>query len=570
MTGGAGANAKPAPDAKERPGAADSPADRADPASSPESAASSDGPGAPPSPPEFVVPESVRSTLEAYRKGMGIDVHLWQARGEGSAHLYPVDDGTPPRARCHPIPVPLDAALAIEVRGIPEDRAETVAELIGRQVARELEYEREVRFFTYELSERYEEINLLYSISETLGSVLNLEEASRAILGEVCDVLAALRGSLWVFRPGRDVLELVASVGREGPEGPVRIDDPDSVTARVFREGRSMIPAARSSRPGTGPDGSERRRAPRQPESMLSVPIRYTPPTGIPRSVGVINLMGRRGEDRFSASDEKLLSAIASQVGAALENNRLVQKTLEQERVAKELELAHDLQMKLLPSVESFRAAEVGARVQPADSVGGDFYQLYRLPDDRIGIMMGDVSSHGFPAALIMALVMSAAAIYAADNASPSELIGRLAGALGDELESTEMYLTLFYGVLDPGSQTLVYSNAGHPHAFLVRRDGEAERLTATDPPVGIAPGSFGESTIGWSFGDDLLLLFTDGLSDLLGAAHRENGEAMVVSEVCKERDRPVGEIVDRLFELAAEVEPEILSDDRTALVVRA
>jgi hypothetical protein len=145
------------------------------------------------------------------------------------------------------------------------------------------------------------------------------------------------------------------------------------------------------------------------------------------------------------------LSAIASQIGAALETQRLVQDSLRQERLMRELELAHDLQLKLLPDPAAFEAPpEVAARCLPADSVGGDFYHLFRLPGDRFGIMIGDVSSHGFSAALIMALTMSAVAIYAQESGPPAEVMRHVHRALINELESTEMYLTLFYGVLDP------------------------------------------------------------------------------------------------------------------------
>ncbi len=521
---------------------------------------------------DAALPDNVRATLEEFARALGLELHLWRAVGSDTVQVYPDGGSGPPRGRCVPLPSRSGGQLAIEVRGVEADRAEALGALIGSQLARAYDHDSEVRFFTYELSERYEEINLLYSISETLGSVLNLRDATTAILSEVCDVLAALRGSLWVYEAERGELDLVAAVGREGREDPIPWDHPVSVTARVFRDGRSVIfgPEDDGGRPRRSEDALERRREPRSPESVLSVPIRYTPPTGIPRSVGVINLMGRRGGERFTASDEKLLSAIASQVGAAVENNRLVQKTLEQERVARELELAHDLQMKLLPAVEGFEGAEVGARMQPAESVGGDFYHLFRLPGGRIGVMIGDVSSHGFRAALVMALVMSAAAIYASEGASPASVLRHLDDALGDELESTEMYLTLFYGVLDSDEGALVYTNAGHPHAFVVRADGTPDRLAATDPPVGIAGAdSYGQASVSWSRASDLLLLFTDGLSDLLGAAHRENGEAIVVREVAAQRSRPVREIVDHLFALTEKVRPEILSDDRTALVVR-
>ncbi len=532
---------------------------------------------------ERALPEAALATLDAFKDRLGIDLRVWECvEGEAGRLIYATRDASDSEVKhpCGPleaVPGVSEPGICIEVvpgsNGLGADLMEGVGGLAAAEVGRSFEYASEIRFFTYELSERYEEINLLYSISETLGSVLNLEDAARAILNEVCDVLAALRGSLWVYQPERDHLQLIASVGRDGREEPIQVADTAAVTARVFREGRAVIfgsgsGAERGSIVGAKED---RRATTRAPDTVLSVPIRYTPPTGIPRTVGVINLMGRRTGERFSTSDQKLLSAIASQVGAALENSRLVRKTVEQERVAKELELAHDLQMKLLPRVDDFDAAEVAARVQPTESVGGDFYHLFKLPEGRLGVLIGDVSSHGFPAALIMALSMSAAAIYASEGLSPVELMNRMDTALRTELESTEMYLTLFYGVIDPDAGQMVYANAGHPHAFVMHTDGTHERLSATAPPMGIAePETFEERSVPWSRNEDLLVLFTDGLSDHLAFDTLENGEALILREVAKLRTRTTAEIVEHLFSLSDESEVSIPSDDRTAILLRA
>src|SRR5690606_40455129 len=158
---------------------------------------------------------------------------------------------------------------------------------------------------------------------------------------------------------------------------------------------------------------------------------------------GVINLIGRGEDHHFTAGDQKLMMAIASQVGAAVENSRLVAASLREERMVRELELAHDLQLKLLPPLDQFDGyAEVAARCVPAESVGGDFYHLFRLPGGRLGVMIGDVSSHGFGAALIMALTMSAVAIHASEGDPPAEVLRRVHRTLIDELETTERYLT--------------------------------------------------------------------------------------------------------------------------------
>jgi phosphoserine phosphatase RsbU/P len=519
-----------------------------------------------------LLPEAVARVMDEFRRSFAIELHLWlQPSGHKALHLYPSGEGVAvPRPESILLHIPTRAGLdlTLEVRASQEDRTSLSAANALRATLEHLyDYSDEVRFFTYEVSERYEEINLLYSISETLGSLLHLGDASRLILAEVCDVMGARRGSLWAVEPSDQKLHLIASVGEEGREGPLDMEDTTAVTSRVFREGRPLILTSDRfdeirDRPGDSFDGED---------SVLSVPIRYTPPDGEPRTVGVINLIGRRKGGRFTASDQKLLSAIASQVGAALENNRLIRESLERERVGREMELAHDLQMKLLPTAEGFDPERVAARVEPAASVGGDFYHFFRLPGERVGVIIGDVSGHGFPAALIMALSMSAATIYASEVQSPARVLQGMSEALMDELEGTEMYLTVFYGVVDPEKGELVFANAGHPHAFVVRGDGTDERLEAMNPPMGIAGSmDYQQRVVPWCREKDLLLLFTDGLSDDLVDASRVAGERRVVDEACRMREEPVAALVDALFALERDGDAEVWhGDDRTAVVLR-
>lgn len=529
--------------------------------------------------PAWTLPDSVRGVLDDFRREFGWDLHVWAADGGRRRHLYPPEAPAREVLRDSLVRVisPRDGPrLEVELRSPPRLAREVLAFLTAT-LDRILAFDREVRFFTRELVERYEEINLLYFISETLGSILTLEDAARVILQEVADVMAAHRAALWVFDPADERLHLVAAVGQEGLKGPISVDDRRAVTARVFRE-RTPLIVDRVRRVRREPAGPERRGGGRwgkmrdeEVYSFLSVPIRYTPPNAEERIVGVVNLIGRRGGGRFTVADQKLLSAIASQIGAAVENNRLVRETLRRERISREMELAHDLQMKLLPSVDRVAGAEVAARCEPAELVGGDFYHLFRLAGGRLGVMIGDVSTHGFPAALIMALAMSAAAIYAHDGSAPAEVLCQMHAALADELENTEMYLTLFYGVLDPGKGELIYANAGHPHAFRVRRSGRAERLRTTDPPFAIAGApEYHERRVPWAPGADVLLLFTDGLSDALAQRRRSHGERRVLEEVRRLRDRPLKELVDHLFRLARAARTPVRGDDRTAIVIRA
>lgn len=525
-------------------------------------------------PPLRTLPDPVHQTLSDFEKNFSLQFRIFQQDETGDGLLLYETKGLDQGADAggefgsgisRSLKPREGQLIELVIFGVSDDQVDQLPDLVTSVVERAFEFSHEVRFFTYELSERYEEINLLYSISETLGSLLRLDDAARVILGEVCDVLGALRGSLWVFEAEENLLNLVAAVGEEGLCGPISADDPDAITARVFQEGRPAIVG----RPGSPMET----RIPMKEggDSILSVPIVYTPPAGEPRTVGVINLIGRRSGGRFTASDQKLLSAIASQVGSALENHRLVRESLAQERITREMELAHNLQMKLLPDARQFEGADVAARVQPAEQVGGDFFHLLHLSEGRIGVMIGDVSTHGFPAALIMALSMSAATIYAMEGDCPAAVLRHLDDALRDELETTEMYLSLFYGVLDQGKGELAFSNAGHPHAFLVHADGTHERLPATDPPVGIAgPSAYGETVVPWAKGQDLLLLFTDGISDTLNGVEGEGGEEVVLKAAIAGREGDPQKIVDDLFLRADEADSTVPADDRTVLVLKS
>jgi sigma-B regulation protein RsbU (phosphoserine phosphatase) len=512
------------------------------------------------------LPSAVQTLLECFaRNHRGAEPRLYGEERDGWVCLYPLGGKVEPWVDGNRASVDMTDGppLAVQVR--PGTAHPGDIEFLAHALARTLEHEREARSAARELTERYEEINLLYLISEILASMLSLQDAATRILAEVADVIGARRASLWVYEPQQEHLVLAAAVGEDGMRGPIGVDDRESATAWVFREKQSLN-LERGSVLSAVPRLEPR---PHGREAFLSVPINYTPPDGGMRTVGVITLVGRRTNVRFSAGDERLLSAIASQVGAALETQRLVRESLRQERMMRELELAHDLQLKLLPDPASIEGPpEVAARCVPADSVGGDFYQLFRLPGNRLGLMIGDVSSHGFSAALIMALTLSAVSIYALESGSPSEVLRRVHRALANELESTEMFLTLFYGVLDLEAGELTYVNAGHPHAFRVSANGELLRLAATHAPVGLVEFEhYTQSVVPWTDGRALLLLFTDGLSDALGGV--AGGESLLLDEVVCRCNEPLADILDHIFALAAQARTDTPTDDRTALLVR-
>ena len=279
----------------------------------------------------------------------------------------------------------------------------------------------------------------------------------------------------------------------------------------------------------------------------------------------------RVGEDAFSAGDRKLIAAIATQIGAAIENARLVGEERRQARDDAELTAAQNVQLALLPSRALLsRAGDIGVRFQSAESVSGDFYDVIPRGRSSVGVFLGDVSSHGFSAALLMAHTVSAAAILAQSIPTPEEALRRLLEVVGEELERAEMSMSLFFGVVYPERRRLRYANAGHPGAFVIPGDGgPARRLGATAPPLGLATGeTIGGAEVPWKPGKDLLCLFTDGLTDARNAAGIAFGETRLLQTIVQHRARPAQETVDRVF---AELEgfTERVEDDRTLLLLR-
>jgi sigma-B regulation protein RsbU (phosphoserine phosphatase) len=469
--------------------------------------------------------------------------------------------------------VPDHPALWLEVRGEGRQAGTPRAALVAPLLELVLSTERDAARLWDELTVRYAEIDLLYAISEILGQTVRLEEAARTILRQVSRVVRARRASLMVFDEESGVLRVVAAQGFDQQQAaPVPVDHAHSIAARVFREQRVLA--------GEVPTSSRRGRG-RHPgyagRAYLSVPVCYTAPGAPSRCIGVINLTDSLDGDRFSPRDRKLVAAVAHQIGAAIENARLAAREREQQRLQDELDLAHDLQLKLMPDPAVLRGeAQVGVRSVPMAGVGGDFYTFLSLGEGRVGVMVGDVSSHGISAALVMALILSAAGIHLASARGPAEALSKLRGSLLGKLSETEMYASVCYAVVDRRAGTLTFANLGHPHAFLLRGGGEAPhtasvplRLEATAPPLGLGRGApIGQQTVPWNDRSDLLCLWTDGLVDTAAPDGSRFGEERLLQQIAALRAHPPQEIVDRVI---AEVErvgtPP--ADDRTLLVMR-
>jgi serine phosphatase RsbU (regulator of sigma subunit) len=265
-------------------------------------------------------------------------------------------------------------------------------------------------------------------------------------------------------------------------------------------------------------------------------------------------------EKRVAERTEQLKSAMAKQQ----------QEAQERERIEQELRVARLIQQTLLPkSLPALEDYYIVAHYQPAREVGGDFYDFFMLGDGRLGIVMGDASGKGIPAALVMATTRSVLRTIAQRvGAAPGQVLAQANELLYPDIPPN-MFVTCFYAILEPESGRLLYANAGHNLPYL-RRGGGADELRARGMPLGLMPGmSYEEKEIILEAGE-AALLYSDGLVE----AHDPEGEMFgfprlraLVAEHGKERSLG-GLLLEELYSFTGEGWEQ--EDDITLLTLRS
>jgi len=265
--------------------------------------------------------------------------------------------------------------------------------------------------------------------------------------------------------------------------------------------------------------------------------------------IGLLNLGPRLSQQEYSADDRKLLSDLATQTAPAVRVAQLVrqqqQEAKERERIEQELKVARLIQQTLLPkTLPEIPGYEVAAYYQPAREVGGDFYDFLNLDDGRLGLVVGDVTDKGVPAALVMATTRTMLRAAAQRLLSPGEVLQRVNDVLVQDIPPN-MFVTCLYAILEPQSGRLLYANAGHdlPYRRRAGRQGGADELRARGMPLGLMPGmGYEEKEMVLNRGESVLF-YSDGLveahdprRDMFGfprlqglvGAHRSGGSSLI------------------------------------------
>ena len=274
---------------------------------------------------------------------------------------------------------------------------------------------------------------------------------------------------------------------------------------------------------------------------------------------------------KVTSPDLKLAFTISEQVSAQVENALLYQELLERTKLQTEMELAKQVQARLLPQrIARVPGLDVAARSRAALQVGGDFYDLIFRPGNPFIFTVGDVTGKGMSAALIMAMshtVLRSAANFMPDP-TPQNLLRRLNENLYADLTDLSLFVTTFTGHYNPVGRELACSNAGHSPVIYKPARGHARLLEADSPPIGVLPESLAD-TLAFTFQPgDVLVVATDGFSEARNADDELYGNERFAQRVEELSTRPAQAIADGLFETIDQFATGHTQDDDQTLVV--
>lgn len=249
--------------------------------------------------------------------------------------------------------------------------------------------------------------------------------------------------------------------------------------------------------------------------------------------VGILSFGPRRGGFQYSMADRELLMSIAAQLALIIDNARLTERMVAQERMRRELALAAEVQQRLLPSCAPKGVGmEVAGFCEPARGVGGDYYDFIDFDNSQFGLAIADVAGKGMPAALLMSTVQATLRSLTARNGysgPASHELSSIVSKLNRLLFNTtngEHYVTFFYATFDQATQLLTYVNAGHNPPLYLQADSNSEfrQLTSGGLVAGAFEHAAYEQETVQMKPNDLLFLYTDGLSEALNVQGEEFG----------------------------------------------
>ena len=405
-----------------------------------------------------------------------------------------------------------------------------------------------------------ERLHMLNGVNQALASSISLEELLELILDRAFEHLRPQEAAIFLrdasgvdvcaarrTTPGREALPMRSkSLFHEVIDKGMAAHVVDSAADTRFAESRSLILSGL--------------------RSFLAAPL-----LDAQGALGLIVVGAALGVRSFKSEDLELLVSLASVAALRIRNVRLVAEAMERQRLEQEVRLARQIQVALLPAtLPQLPGWELHGGTLPSRGVSGDFYKLLLRGDGTsCALFVADVSGKGIAASLLTASLEALSALPLEGSVPPARICEQV-GAMLHRRTPPEKYATAFLGVFDPPSGRLIWTNAGHNPALLLRSGGEAEWLRSNGVPLGLIPGAkYGEGELVMEPGD-VLLVYTDGITEAADPDDEEFGEGRLLEAALRGRALPLREmatVLERDLDAFARGVP--FHDDRTLVLVR-
>jgi serine phosphatase RsbU (regulator of sigma subunit) len=414
----------------------------------------------------------------------------------------------------------------------------------------------------FQLRQRINELTAVYGVAMMLSDARDLRQVLQRTVQVVAEVMEVKAASLRLYDAERDELNIKAvyNLSKEYlNKGPIRLPRAEIDRIALTNEGFEYI-----ANMGTDPRVQYPQESIREGiASMLSAGMRYK---GKP--IGVLRVYTEK-EQTFSPLKIDLLKAVAAQAAAAIENARLLNETLQAAALEKQVQMAADVQQRMIPqSAPRLPGLDLASVYVPCYDLGGDFFDFIPLPDDNLGLAIADVSGKGIPASLTMASVRAFLRAQVDNVYYLYEVVHRINQMLCRDTKPGE-FVTLFYGVLDARNLRFTYCNAGHPPALLLR-EGKVTELAGDNMVLGVSDAEEYKQSLLQLKRGDALLLYTDGVIDAMNFALERFGRQRLI-DAFREAGDAAADIVAQhvLWQLRKFVGMARRTDDVTMIVAR-
>ncbi len=432
-----------------------------------------------------------------------------------------------------------------KIGGKPYEESEleflnSISNIAATAVANGLNVE-EIQKVNRNLDRKVQQLNTIFDISRELNITLDQKKIasllSFAVMGEL------LVNKCVVFTKRKDEMEILVA---KGVDSVLKVeDDLAEISQPLLLE------------------KTERFALYKKLGIAVLVPMRLQDETR-----GILALGQKISGTGFTAGDLEFLTTLGNQAMTSLENARLFEETLEKQRMEEELNLARNIQQGLLPSkLPQLNGYEIAAVNIPSRQVGGDYFDIISISENKYGIAIADVSGKGAGAALLMANLQASLHALATSNIRIGEMISRINNLIYQNT-ALDKFITFFYGELDTKENTFTYCNAGHNPPYRVDEKGKVVELMVGGIILGMMKDVVFETATVTIKPGDRIVMFTDGITEAMNEKEEEFGEERLKKLIQKWPNVSSQELMDKIISEVKEFSKGTPQDDDITMVI--